>query len=168
MNRNYPESRVYLQSCLNNHFMVEQFNFDIRLIFAILNGKVSAAINRKMHRNFRQNGLEISPEQWTVLIFLWKKDGITQQELCNATFKDKPSMTRLIDNMEKQHLVVRISDKKDRRTNLIHLTRNGKELEEKAHVIVNQTLREALQGITIEELSVGQEVLKKIFYNTKD
>ena len=78
--------------------MIEQFNFDIRLIFAILNGKVSAAINRKLYRNFRQGGLEISPEQWTVLIFLWEKDGVTQQELCNATFKDKPSMTRLIDN----------------------------------------------------------------------
>ena len=49
--------------------MIEQFNFDIRLIFAILNGKVSAAINRKLSRNFRQNGLEITPEQWTVLIF---------------------------------------------------------------------------------------------------
>ena len=34
--------------------MIEQFNFDIRLIFAILNGKVSAAINRKLSRNFRQ------------------------------------------------------------------------------------------------------------------
>ena len=53
--------------------MIEQFNFDIRLIFAILNGKVSAAINRKLSRNFRQNGLEITPEQWTVLIFLWEK-----------------------------------------------------------------------------------------------
>ena len=103
-----------------------------------------------------------------VLIFLWEKDGVTQQELCNATFKDKPSMTRLIDNMERQHLVVRISDKKDRRTNLIHLTKDGKELEERARVIANQTLKEALQGITIEELSVSQEVLRKIFFNTKD
>jgi len=119
--------------------MIEQFNFDIRLIFAILNGKVSAAINRKLYRNFRQNGLEISPEQWTVLIFLWEKDGVTQQELCNATFKDKPSMTRLIDNMERQHLVVRISDKKDRRTNLIHLTRTGKELEEKEKTPAQKT-----------------------------
>ena len=49
-------------------------------------------------------------------------------------------MTRLIDNMERQHLVVRISDKKDRRTNLIHLTKDGKELEERARVIANQTL----------------------------
>lgn len=93
--------------------------------------------------------------------FFVGKDGVTQQELCNATFKDKPSMTRLIDNMERQHLVVRISDKKDRRTNLIHLTKDGKELEEKARVIAGQTLKEALHGITLDELSIGQEVLKR-------
>ena len=64
--------------------------------------------------------------------------------------------------------MVRISDKKDRRTNLIHLTKDGKELEERARIIANQTLKEALQGITLEELSVSQEVLRKIFFNTKD
>lgn len=157
-----------MQGCLNNNFMIEEFNFDIQLIFAILNGKVSAAINRKLYRNFRQNNLEISPEQWTVLLFLWEKDGVTQQELCNATFKDKPSMTRLIDNMERQHLVVRISDKKDRRTNLIHLTKTGREIEEKTRAIANQTLREALHGVNVEELKIIQEVLRKVFTNTKD
>ena len=70
-------------------------------------------------------------------------------------------MTRLIDNMERQHLVVRISDKKDRRTNLIHLTKDGKELEEKARIIAGQTLKEALHGITLEELSIGQEDMYK-------
>ena len=134
-----PNYIVYLHSCINNNYMIEQFNFDIQLIFAILNGKVSAAINRKLIRNFRQNELDITPEQWTVLLFLWEKDGVTQQELCNATFKDKPSMTRLIDNMEKQHLVVRISDKNDRRTNLIHLTKSGKEIEDKARFVANKT-----------------------------
>ena len=112
--------------------MIEQFNFDIRLIFAILNGKVSAAINRKLSRNFRQNGFWRLPGTVDRPHLLWGKGRVTQQELCNATFKDKPSMTRLIDNMERQHLVVRISDKKDRRTNLIHLTKDGKELEERA------------------------------------
>ena len=79
--------------------MSDQFSFDLRLIFAILNGKVSAAINRKLSNNFKHYGVNITPEQWTVLIYLWEKDGVTQQELCNATFKDKPSMTRLIDSM---------------------------------------------------------------------
>ncbi len=147
--------------------MIEQFNFDIQLIFAILNGRVSAAINRRLVRNFRLNGLDITPEQWTVLLYLWEKDGVTQQELCNATFKDKPSMTRLIDNMEKQQLVVRMSDKKDRRINKVHLTPAGKGLEEKARFIANKTLKEALHGLTLEELKVSQEVLRKIFNNTR-
>ena len=148
--------------------MTEEFNFDTRLIFAILNGKVSAAINRKRYRNFRQNNLEITPEQWTVLLFLWEKDGVTQQELCNATFKDKPSMTRLIDNMERMHLVVRTSDKSDRRINLIHQTQTGRELEERTRFIANRTLKEALYGLTVEELRVSQNVLRKIFTNTKE
>jgi DNA-binding MarR family transcriptional regulator len=77
-------------------------------------------------------------------------------------------MTRLIDNMEKQHLVVRISDKRDRRTNLVHLTKTGRELEGKAFVIANQTLKEGLKEISMEDLKIAQEVLRKIFTNTKD
>ena len=148
--------------------MPEQFRVDLQLVFAILNGKVSTAINRKLSRNFRQEGIEITPEQWTIVLSLWEKDGVTQQELCYATFKDKPSMTRLIDNMERQHLVVRISDKNDRRTNLIHLTKTGRELESKAYKIANATLEQALDGLTMEELKIGQEVLRKVFINTKD
>ena len=148
--------------------MIEQFNFDIKLIFAILNGKVSAAINRKLYRNFRQYNVDITPEQWTVLLYLWEKDGVTQQELCNATFKDKPSMTRLIDNMERLNLVVRIAGKADRRINLIHLTKKGRDLEDKSRFVANKTLKEALQGLTLEECSVNQELLRKVFMNTKD
>ena len=148
--------------------MTEEFRIDQQLVFAILNGKVSTAINRKLSRNFRQNGIEITPEQWAILLSLWEKDGITQQDLCNATFKDKPSMTRLIDNMEKQHLVVRISDKRDKRTNLVYLTKTGRELESQSFKIAITTLHEASQGISVEELKIGQEVLRKIFTNTKD
>lgn len=144
------------------------FRFDLALIFATMSGQISTAINRKLQRNFRANGIDITPDQWPVLLFLWKKDGVTQQELCNATFNNKAGMTRLIDNMEKRHLVVRISDKKDRRTNLVYLTKDGKELEERAFDIANQALREGLQGITTEEMKISQEVLRKIFFNIKE
>ena len=59
--------------------MTEQFKVDQQLVFAILNGKVSTAINRKLYRNFRQNGIDITPEQWTILLALWEKDGVPQQ-----------------------------------------------------------------------------------------
>ena len=148
--------------------MTNQYQFDLRLIFATLNGKVSAAIYRKLYRNFKKEGLDITPEQWTILIYLWKKDGVKQQDLCDATFKDKPSMTRLLDNMERQHLVVRISQAKDRRTNLIYLTKSGRDLEEPANRITSITLTEALEGISSQELEICQEVMKRIFYNATE
>ena len=147
---------------------MEQFSFDIKLIFAILNGKVSAAINRKLYRNFREYNLDITPEQWTVLLFLWEKEGVTQQELCHVTFKDKPSMTCLINNMEKQNLVKRTACDTDKRINLIYLTSYGRSLEDKSRYVANKTLKEALRGLTIEELRVSQDVLRKVFSNTKD
>ena len=70
--------------------------------------------------------------------------------------------------MDRPYLFVGKRWSLSRRTNLIHLTKDGKELEEQARVIANQTLKEALHSITVEELRVSQEVLRKIFFNTKD
>ncbi len=148
--------------------MIRTFNFDMPLLFAILNGKVWSAISRKLYHNFKANGLDITPDQWTVFLFLWEKDGVTQQELCNATSKDKPSMTRLINSMERQSYVIRVTGKQDRRENHIHLTQAGRDLEEKARLIANRTLKEALRGLSIDEIRISQNALKKVFNNTKD
>lgn len=145
---------------------MELLDIDIRLIFAILNGKVSAAINRKLHKNFTENELHITPEQWTILIYLSEQDGVTQQQLCVATYKDKPSMTRLIDAMERSNLVVRITNQLDRRSNTVHLTRLGREVKDRAQKIALRTLKESLRGLGLEDLRVSQEVLRRIFENT--
>ena len=144
---------------------IEQFDFDVTLIFAVLNGRVSAAINRRLVMDFNEKGIDISPEQLTVLSLLWKKDRVTQQELCNITFKDKPNMTRLIDSLEKKGLAKRITDENDKRNNLILLTPKGKAIEEKAFLVANATMREALVNVTPQELAIGQDLLKKIFNN---
>ena len=70
-----------------------------REVFSILTGKISTAINRALLRAFAQEDLHITTEQWTVLSCLWNEDKVTQRELCDLTSKDKPSMTRLIDNL---------------------------------------------------------------------
>ncbi len=53
--------------------MIEQFNFDIRLIFAILNGKVSAAINRKLCRNFARTVWKLLRNSGQSFFFYGKK-----------------------------------------------------------------------------------------------
>ena len=136
-------------------------------VFSILTGKISTAINRTFLRAFANEGIEITTEQWSVLACLWKKDKVTQQELCDLTSKDKPSMTRLIDKLEKRNLVTRVSDHNDRRTNLIHLTNAGNSLQLKATDIVQKVAAKTLNHISEEELNTSRVVLKKIMANLK-
>lgn len=136
-------------------------------LFDILIGKVSSAINRTFLRAFASEGIEITTEQWSVLACLWKTDGVTQQDLCNLTSKDKPSMTRLIDKLERRKLVNRISSINDRRINLIQLTEAGINLEVKATDIVQSIVNKTLSNISDEELNTSRNVLKKIMANLK-
>lgn len=79
--------------------------------------------------------------------------------------RDKPSMTRLIHNLEKQGLVTRVQDEKDKRANLIYLTKKGSELEKKASGIINKVVEKTLAQISEEEILACRNVLKKIFEN---
>ena len=95
-------------------------------LYSFITGKASTAIARRLQKKFNQAKLNITIEQWSVLYHLWKEDGQSQQQLCNATFRDKPSITRLVDNLEKLTLVKRVPSDSDRRINLIlsHQTRS--------------------------------------------
>ena len=134
-------------------------------LYSFITGKASTAIGRRLQKNFKQANIEITIEQWSVLYHLWKVDGMSQQELCDATFRDKPSITRLVDNLEKLKLVKRNASKEDRRKNLIILTPVGKELEERCMEIANVTLNEALQGVTNGQIEIAKEVLQMVYEN---
>ncbi len=134
-------------------------------LYSFITGKASTAIARRLQRNFRQSGIEITIEQWSVLYHLWRQEGQSQQQLCGATFRDKPSITRLVDNLEKLRLVKRVPSKDDRRINLIYLTREALNLQEKTMALANKTLNEALEGVTNDQIEIAKEVLQKVYDN---
>ena len=101
-------------------------------LYSFVTGKASIAISRRLQKKFNSASLPITIEQWSVLYHLWKQDGQSQQELCNATFRDKPSITRLVDNLEKLQLVKRVASSDDRRINRICLTKTGLKLQEQS------------------------------------
>ncbi len=136
-------------------------------LYSFITGKASTAIGRRLQKNFKLANVEITIEQWSVLYHLWKEDGMSQQQLCDATFRDKPSITRLLDNLEKITLVKRTASKEDRRINMIVLTEIGKKLEEQCMEIANTTLNEALEGVTNGQIEIAKEVLQKVYDNLK-
>lgn len=143
-----------------------ELNIELRLIFAILNGKVSAAINRRLQQDFTAGGVQLTPEEWTILLYISTSDGVTQQQLCHATYRAKPAMSRLLADMEQRGLICREPVANNRRANCVTLTPKGKKIRSKAEKVAGLTLRKALRGLGRDELSISQDVLRKVFENT--
>jgi DNA-binding MarR family transcriptional regulator len=134
-------------------------------LYSVINGMATTAVARRLQKNFRNAGLEITIEQWSVLYHLWKEDGLSQLELGNRTFRDKASTTRLIDNLEKQELVTRVASKDDRRINLVYLTDTAKPLQQITYELANKTMNESLQNISKDEIEVVKNVLQRVYDN---
>ena len=137
-------------------------------LYSFITGKASTAIARRLQKKFNAADLNLTIEQWSVLYHLWKQDGLSQQELCNSTFRDKPSITRLVDNLEKLQLVKRVASDSDRRINMIYLTRQGAKLQEQTLSLAEETLNEALDGISPEHINLCKEILQQVYDNLSE
>ena len=161
----YVENTYFYISCLTNYMPNNQFKKGE--LYSFITGKASTAIARNLQKKFNGAGMKITIEQWSVLYHLWKEDGKSQQELCNATFRDKPSITRLVDNLEKLQLVKRVPSDNDRRINLIYLTRQAQKLQEETMELAEATLNEALEGVPLDRIEICKEVLQVVYDNLR-
>ena len=142
-------------------------NFDrvIDSSIGYLVGRTSRAIIKRLSKKFQDAGFDISYEQWSILIHLYRKDGQTQQALARTAVKDKAAITRLLNVLEKKNIVLRVPDRYDRRSKLIYLTNKAKEFKTDLIFLVEEMLREAEQGISYEEMEQCRGTLNKIFNN---
>ena len=70
-----------------------------------------------------------------------------------------------MDNLEKVNLVKRVASSDDRRINMIYLTPEAKQLQEKLMELANLTLNEALEGVTHGQIEIAKEVLQQVYEN---
>lgn len=118
-----------------------------------------------LRARFREHNVDITFEMMQILLRLWEQDGINQQELANMTFKDKASLTYLIDNLAKRGLVERTEDANDRRNKLIILTAEGLRLKKQILPWIDEMYAVAGQGISAEELKTGIKLFAAIHDN---
>jgi len=120
---------------------------------------------RELSDRFKAAGYNVSAEEWAVLLLLWRKDGLAPSELASNTVRDRTTVTRLLDGMEKKRLIVRIADEVDRRRSKVVLTEEGKQLEAKLVPIAKQLIELAHDGLSDDEQSQLVNLMKKMSHN---
>ena len=109
---------------------------------------------------------EITYEMLQVLIVLWKKNQVNQQEVANTVQKNKASLTPLIDNLVKKKLVTRSEDPDDRRNKIISLTRTGKQYKKKFAPMMTELYSLIKGSIPDEKLQQTTTILLTASRNT--
>ena len=123
------------------------------------------SMTERFVRNVMNSGLNISMDQWMILGPIWQLQSPSQKELGEICLKNKPSISRIIDSLEKKSLVVRVSDQIDNRIKRVVLTKAGKQLFYDVLPIMEKTREEVRGEIPEEEIEVFKNVLSKIIEN---
>lgn len=138
-----------------------------KYILTILSNRTPNAFNKLLDKNFRKANIKLTRQQWSVLAVLWEEDGYTQSQIAEKTFRDDPGVTRLLDNLERSGYLMRIVGRTDRRQRLIYLTPKSKEVKREAIKIMDETIRNVIKGIPIEDIKVFKKTFEKIYQNLK-
>lgn len=137
-------------------------------MFGFLIGRAYRSLVKYINRKLIQHGQNITLEQWVLLKRLLHKDGRNQQELAECTDRDKVTITKLIDGLEKRKLVERRPCVLDRRKKYVFLTQKGMEVKDSVMKIVRNAIRDSLKGLSDDEIKLMEQILMKVYENTND
>lgn len=114
---------------------------------------------------FKKLEVDITPEQWIVIDTVNKNGTMSQKSIGQLSFKNAPTISRIIDNLVKKGLVDRVEEKGDRRKTSISITASGANLIDHCHNEVDKLRKLSWVGLTDSDYVDFTRILDKIFEN---
>ena len=148
---------------INTRCLLAKFKMDN--LHGYMAGRIAFTMKHKLHKLFKSKGYNATPEQWGILNLLEEKEGLSQSEIAEETTKDKASITRILDVMQRNSLIQRQKHESDRRAYKIFLTDKGRNLQYTLTQFVQKIDNQACKGLSIDELQELKRILTKMKTN---
>jgi DNA-binding MarR family transcriptional regulator len=132
-----------------------------RFIFLI--SKVHQKLLTNLQKSFSESGIEVTPIQVMLLFFLQQNDGLSLTQISQGLMLENPTVTGLIDRLEKSGYVRRSDHPSDRRVYLVHLTEKGNKVAKKAFPMVKKLNEQIKEGYSKSEIEDFKKVLVGTF-----
>lgn len=122
-------------------------------------------IKRAYLRKFKENNVDLTPEQWVIIDKLSAQNGLSQNDLANQSFKDAPTTSRILDLLAKKGYIERKKGESDRRSFKVFLTKEGKETHDRGLPIVQELRAKGWNGLNDADYEAFLRIMDKIFNN---
>ena len=123
---------------------------------------VNCSLIKYFAKELSRNDINLTPEQYLVMDILWDAEVMSQQAIADIIQKDKNSVTKFIDSLEKKGLVYRQVNKTDRRVNNIVVSEEGMKLKARTTEVAIGMMRNVLKDIKEEDLIAFDKVMNQI------
>lgn len=131
--------------------------------------RVALQVTSALKKGFVAAGVQkVRPAYLGVLMSLWRKDGLKVVELGRKAGLEPSTMTGLIDRMERDGLVARSVDPKDRRAQQIRLTALGRDVEAPVQAVVTGVISNVFTGISEKDLDQTKKLLRQVLSNVQE
>jgi len=112
-----------------------------------------------LQKAFSESGVEVTPIQVMLLFFLQKNNGSSLTQISQGLMLENPTVTGLIDRLEKLGYVKRSDHPDDRRVYLVHITEKGNKVANKALPIIKKLNEQIKEGYSKREIDDFKKVL---------
>ncbi len=127
--------------------------------------RTARRMKQYVQEQLHESGAGITVDQWLVLQELDRQDGQSQWEIAQATYKDAPTMTRIIDLLCEKGLTRRQADSADRRRFRIRLTPAGRQKIAEVLPVIRAARRHAWGPLNEKEMAELERLLDMVFKN---
>lgn len=143
--------------------MEEQFeNMSIQMLFRCIVKETSKLLQKKYEE------FDLTKSQIDVLRVLGNaEEPMCQRDIQDALHVTNPTVTGLLNRMEKKGFIVRVTDKEDRRVHYIELTDKAKEFNKMTKDYFTELDKQIRHGLTDKQMDQFQHTLAIILKNLK-
>ena len=119
-------------------------------------------------QTFNKLNIDITPEQFLILMALDDNDGIYQRQLAKMTFKDRPNINRIVSILERDKYIISQSSFNGRQIKQLFITDKGKDVCNKILPIIFDVWNITTKGLEENEIEQFINTLQKIEQNLRD
>lgn len=134
-------------------------------VFGYYIDRTARSIKADISRRFKSVQVDLTPEQWLILDRVGKNNGASQVEIGEGTYKDAPTISRIVDLLCKKGFTVRRLHEGDRRKFNVSITEAGRTILARSTPEVIQARRDGWRGLGDEDYEHLIRIVNKIFDN---
>lgn len=132
-----------------------------------LTGLASRLFNRLLTTRFKDVGIDMTAEQWGVILLLQNSGALSQNQICELLYLEKSSVSRSIDGLEKRGWIERKPSPTDSRSKLVLLTDKSLEVVETCSKIASSVLEDAQHQLVETDLENSRQHLSSVINNLR-